>query len=459
MKKTRSNRRKNNMNPTKIGVIFIVSALALAGVGIGYSAWTDTIYIDGTVSSGSVEWHFIDYSGTYVWKVYGAPDTGYGLETVVTSDPTYSVDPANGFRVAYAEAVEGLDDSHAIVTYDNLFPCIDFEADVVIEYDGTIPGKINAVGFYDLDTHPENYWPEEGDEVLIDWYTDLYIDIYDGEDLIVDNIDPALLMGYQLHYGYEIHIVMKIHLPQDDTLMGLSGNFGVFAEVVQWNEYPYTGGGCGEQTFHKADLMLVLDTSGSISEDIELPLLRDAANAFITAIHQDDSITGQTQFQTNGWLDLHLTNIEANAHTAINDIISTDGWTNLYEGLDFAYDELMLGTYDVTLEPNSEGDRVPDAEFPDYIIVITDGATNRPEGGTAAYPLDVAKGVADACDTAGITIYVVGVGVSTAPVPPPYTGTYEDFLETHIASTPGHYYGVADFGDLATVLENIVNPP
>ena len=235
----RKNSRKNKMNTAKIGVIFIVVAMALAGVGAGYSAWFDTITIQGTVSTGSVEWHFIDYSGTYVWKIWdlgyeGPWSPNYGTEIYVTDDPTYhptQYGATTGFeRVAYAEAVEGLDDHYAIVTYDNLFPSIDFEADVVIEYDGTVPGKINSITFTDP-------WPDTDDEELIDCYTDLYIDIYDGEDLIVENIDLALLMGYQLHYGYEIHVVMKIHLPQDDTLMSLSGSFNCDVEVIQWNEY------------------------------------------------------------------------------------------------------------------------------------------------------------------------------------------------------------------------------
>jgi len=230
-------KRKNN-SLSKIGVIFLVSIMALTAAGAGYSAWFDTITVHGTVSTGSVEWKFVDYSGTYVWKVYDAPDTGYGLETVVTDDPTYSVDPANGFRVAYAEAVEGSTDHEAIVTYYNLFPCIDFAADVVILYTGTIPGKINQVGFYDLDTYPENFWPDDADEVAIDQHTTLTIDIYDASGAIIEeNIDPELLYGYQLHLGYTIHIVMKIHLPQDNTLMNLNGEFGVWAEVVQWNEY------------------------------------------------------------------------------------------------------------------------------------------------------------------------------------------------------------------------------
>ena len=218
------------MNTAKIGVIFIVAAMALEGIGAGYSAWFDTITVEGTVNTGSVGWHFIDYSGTYVWKVYGAQDTGFGPETVVTDDSTYSVDPMYGFRVAYAEAVQGQDDHSAIVTYYNLFPSIDFEADVEIIYTGTIPGKISDITFTDI-------WPEDADEVLIDQYTTLTIDIYDAAGVMIEeDLDLGLLHGYQLHEGYKIHVIMTIHLPQNDAYMNLNGDFGVSIEVMQWNE-------------------------------------------------------------------------------------------------------------------------------------------------------------------------------------------------------------------------------
>jgi len=226
-------KRKNN-SLSKIGVVFLVSIMALTAIGAGYSAWFDTITITGTVSTGSVEWKFVDYSGTWVWKDFDDTDPLNGLECVVTADPAVQHD----ILVAYAEAVQGSTDHEAIVTYYNLFPCIDFAADVVILYTGTIPGKINDVGFYDLDNNPNNFWPDDADEVAIDQHTTLTIDIYDENDvLIADDIDPELLYGYQLHLGYRIHIVMIIHLLQDNTLMNLNGEFGVYAEVVQWNEY------------------------------------------------------------------------------------------------------------------------------------------------------------------------------------------------------------------------------
>ena len=59
---------------------------------------TDTIYVYGTVITGTVDLVIDDYSGTWVWKVYEAQD-----EVVITDDPTYSVLPDDGFLVSYAK--------------------------------------------------------------------------------------------------------------------------------------------------------------------------------------------------------------------------------------------------------------------------------------------------------------------------------------------------------------------
>ena len=223
------------MKTAKLGAIFLVSVLALAGVGIGYAAWTDTLYIEGTVNTGSVGWEFTDYSGTWVYKDHD-DDSCYVSSWNISEE---LMQQWNKELIAYAEAYEGIDDHHAIVVFDNLFPCIDFVADLEITYTGTVPGKINALGFYDLNTYPENYWPDDDDEIAIDQYTTIEIWVYDAAGYQIYYGVPYC--GLQLHEGYTIYAEMTIHLPQDNSLMDLSGEFGVFAEVIQWNEYGLVG--------------------------------------------------------------------------------------------------------------------------------------------------------------------------------------------------------------------------
>jgi len=187
----------------------------------------------------------------------------------------------------------------------------------------------------------------------------------------------------------------------------------------------------------KPDVMLVLDRSGSIS-DPEETTLKSAANAFIDALNPslNTAHIGQTSFANFGSLDLQLTDDATAAHTAVN-ALSTTGFTNLFEGLSLADDELA-----------SVRDRA-DLTSPDFAVVITDGEPNEP--GSDANARAVAAAEAADMRSKGITIYVVGIGVT------PANATY---LTNSIASPgAGHYFAAADFDDLEAILEGIANCP
>lgn len=185
---------------------------------------------------------------------------------------------------------------------------------------------------------------------------------------------------------------------------------------------------CDEQL----DLMLVLDRSGSISGS-ELQTLKDAANAFVSALapSADGVHAGQTSFATTGSLDLHLTDNETAAHAAI-DALASGGFTNLKEGI-----ELATSEFDDAHEHERPG-------VPDVMVVITDGAPNRPLPSDTAD--DVAADAADDARAAGIEIFVVGVGVSE---------TTETYLETEIADDAAHYFPAEDFEDLEAALAEL----
>jgi len=375
--------------------------------------------VEGSVSTGSVEWEVVDYSGTYVWKVYDEPDTGYGLETVVTDNPEFSVPPEEGFRVAYAEAMPGTGEYDVDVIFDNLFPCIWFKADIVIKYTGSVPGKINDIIYSD----PIAGWIEP---LIAGGH--IYATARDEEQNVVE-------LGHQLHENDLIYIELYIHLPQywddgtpTDDLMLKSGGFTASFEVVQWNEYPYEGGECGEEPDigHNADVMLTLDTSGSII-GYETDL-QDAAKAFVSAIlSPDNGQIGIVSFNYDATLVSTFDTDIPTLHGLI-DGLSFDGLTNLEAAIIMSQNE--LATADRT--PDSDPD--PNAMYPDYMVIITDG--NPTAGGD---PVDDAT-AAKAADT---RIFVLGIGISNPT------------LLTSIAS-PGDYYDVADWDDLETILLGLV---
>ena len=96
------------MKQVKIGTIFLVSIMALAGIGAGYSAWTDTIYIDGSVTTGSVEWVIVPADATFVYKVYDCdpPEAAPEKEIVILEHLPFRVHTRVDFIRVLVLAVE-----------------------------------------------------------------------------------------------------------------------------------------------------------------------------------------------------------------------------------------------------------------------------------------------------------------------------------------------------------------
>lgn len=185
---------------------------------------------------------------------------------------------------------------------------------------------------------------------------------------------------------------------------------------------------CGQ-----ADVMLVLDRSGSINST-ELSQLKTAAKDFIDALGLSTLgiHAGFSSFATTGSLDHHLSDDSTSVKTAIDALVS-GGFTNLKDGLDIAQAEHA--------NPGDTHDRA-DLTSPDKVIVITDGHPNRPlPSGTAD---DVAKTSADAYRAAGAEIFVVGVG----------SDVNQAYLET-IADDSDHYYSASDYTELEATLDDL----
>lgn len=230
----------------KIGTIFIISIFALAGLSITYAGWTDTININGTVTTGTVDLEITDYSGTWAWKVYAEEN-----EIIVTDDPDYSVPPEQGFLVAYGKGrpieegdPEGYD---AIIEFEDIFPCIDFEADIVFQYTGTIPCIVSEIE-YDWTGELIDLNDDEVPETdFIDYLQQLYIDT-NGQYGLTGGFYRCNQNGElnqpleevteetQIHPDEYFKLIVTIHLPQDNRLQNLTATGFVNIEVIQWND-------------------------------------------------------------------------------------------------------------------------------------------------------------------------------------------------------------------------------
>ena len=229
--------------------------LALGSLGAAFAAWTDTVTLNGSVTTGTVDINVVGYSSTWVYKVPGAENEieviHHNLPTEPDPRPVGAImvprppDSCQDFpyAIAYAIASPGAEDDEVDVVYFNLFPSIDFIADILLHYEGSIPVKVNVA----------NITGVTGDQGG-DWMTPLYnqpaypanplpegIWIWGFESTSAGNRGDfyEYAVGQQLHYCDYILIEFHMHLPQDGTLMTRSGSFTAELEVVQWNEYPH----------------------------------------------------------------------------------------------------------------------------------------------------------------------------------------------------------------------------
>ncbi|MFN7088380.1 MAG: vWA domain-containing protein, partial [Candidatus Paceibacteria bacterium] len=189
----------------------------------------------------------------------------------------------------------------------------------------------------------------------------------------------------------------------------------------------------------RIDMMLVLDRSGSIDAG-ELAQLKTAAKAFVDAIAPTatGSHVGMVSFATFATLDQHLTDNATSTKAAIDALVAV-GFTNLKDAIDLATGEFA--------NPGDGHDR-DDSIAPDKMVIITDGAPNRPlPSNTATTTAAIA---ADNARAAGIEIFVVGVGVSSST---------EAYLKTDIADDENHYFAAANFEELQAILEDLATCP
>jgi len=203
----------------KIGTIFLVLIMSIAGIGISYAGFTDTIYVHGMVNTASVELQVVDYSATWVYKDLTTH------EKVMFSEEQYD---DNLMYIAKAIAYEGDENPYDVeFLFDNIFPCTDFIADFVVQYTGTIPVNVVEMSF-----ETEDAWLEPLLYYKINHCSFVDNIWFIGEEMIInDNTGLS-----QIHPGDYIHVEVYIHLPQDNSLQGLTAEFSGRLIVMQWND-------------------------------------------------------------------------------------------------------------------------------------------------------------------------------------------------------------------------------
>ena len=210
----------NNRVPMTTTVVLLF--IALASVGIGYGLWSKTLFIDGTVNTGSVDSIFVD-EFTDDDNVPDDPDKDVG-DTGICQLPdclygSGSPDPAaSGKNVArkdkdvgqcFAE-LDAQDPQILNVTIDNAYPSYYCTVFFHIINTGTVPVKIQSLGL-------------KGADITAGYITGHWTEIEVG-----DQIDPG--EDFMVQGDLDLHVEQSA--PQGETLT-LEGKI----QLVQWNEF------------------------------------------------------------------------------------------------------------------------------------------------------------------------------------------------------------------------------
>jgi hypothetical protein len=294
---------EHKINKNKIGAIFLISILSIAGISISYASFYDEITVYGKVETSTVELEWTSFSNIYVWIVYCDPL----IPSPLWADPEmFTWSPVNNFamlnwfstitpdmienwfteelnllenvdywRVAWSEVTfkepdqnpDGFDKEYDInMFYNNVHPNLDFCAEFLYQYTGTIPAKwtksqlidtwyIENGPFYTGDGYYGDNWMEDlwiynhgitledGTYIPGNPGMGIWIEAYMSSDPnFENNINNLIIMvpppppdDNQLHEGYYIYIKICINIPQDDQFQGCSGLLQNDLNINQWS--------------------------------------------------------------------------------------------------------------------------------------------------------------------------------------------------------------------------------
>lgn len=405
------------MKGKKLGSLFLISILALAGIGVSYAGLTDSIYVYGHAETATVEFTDIEYSGTYVSKIYDQDINNYGSEIDVWQgmvEDFVAPSPENGEVVSWAIAKDPTDDPAIIpdtifagegyeiyVDCQNLIPLIPYVADVHFTIQ-SIPVKFETIEY---DILSDGDW---------DWITELMTGVYPNGQFeatlrVVREVggietEVEVLPGMQIHPGEQLIARFFITIPQDNDFQGLTGSFAAHLGIIQWSDP------CDGDTQNPEGSIKVIK---NIDEE--------GSNGDFDFTVTGPGIDGTSEFTLSAGEYFILSGLDLGEYTVTED--SQEGWE--LEGIDITGDynsESIVGnSITFVLEEGVAEVTFDNKETEKIIDVPTDPVSMQ------AYPTGL-----DANDPSYFKTYINGNNpIPGYPLPPGPNSGYDD----------GAYYG------------------
>ena len=230
----------------KLGIIALVLVLALGAMGVGYAHWQQTLYIEGTVNTGSYCVGFLNASTTdpcvSLCPVCDPGDIGPNPESG-------TVDPGYDKNVGCAEAMVSVEKDCCTenktayeqldIVICNAYPSYTANVTFSLKNCGTVPGNVLALTITEIGGSA-NITPivlTSGVMQLVDLdgegTNDMEITYVPPEDPQVDPCNEKTGYNLLMHFINGGTEEEPQGLPQNATL-----SFSMELETVQWNFAP-----------------------------------------------------------------------------------------------------------------------------------------------------------------------------------------------------------------------------
>ena len=225
----------------KIGIICLTLVLALGTLGVGYAHWSQTIYIDQTVMTGTLCWGFQEgtleaIKDTNVPPPNQDPANWDWSSNVGFFGPPFQLDKNVGYVEVSLEEDKGCVHqgyklfAKAKVTFHNVYPCYYNDIHVWVANGGTIPIKVEEIKITDSSgttnlSGGQHYWND-------------YMEIIWG-DAVGEQIDPCSMR----EISFKFHVLEEGDEPEPGSPVagaqqGVTYNFTIELVGTQWNLVP-----------------------------------------------------------------------------------------------------------------------------------------------------------------------------------------------------------------------------
>ena len=214
----------------RIGLLCLALVLALGALGVGYAAWTDTVVMEQTVNTGSLD--------VGIFAVAQKPGDAKNVTTVDVSHGDYKFDKE--VTPVPMSALFGADTyafyESATIAIGNFYPSFTILEDYVIGVGGSVPVKLHV----SLNvTDPDDVY----DNMSLSWSIykvsgGVWTQLVAGNGVASAQFDVIVgrLEGLQLH-GCDVLIIYLDKYLLQTAPQGKSASLTLSVEAIQYNKY------------------------------------------------------------------------------------------------------------------------------------------------------------------------------------------------------------------------------